>query len=136
MSNLLGVLLRFKKDLVGGQGDISKIFYMVRINEEDEMMQLFIWQFKGEDRLKTFAMTRLVMGNKLSSNILIVRVKEVAQLEDSRLKFPVAYQALMFYSYVDNVFLTAPDVEALVQGITEIEMVAAVGGFTFKEWIV
>ena len=99
-------------------------------------MQLFIWQFKGEDRLKTFAMTRLVMGNKPSSNILIVTVKEVAQLEDSRLKFPVAYQALMFDSYVNNVFLTAPDVGNLVWGITEIEMVEAKGGFTFKEWIV
>ena len=90
------------------------MFYKVRINKEDKMMQLFIWQFKGEDRLKTFAMTRLVMGNKPSSNILIVTVKEVAQLEDSRLKFPVAYQALMFDSYVNNVFLTAPDVGNLV----------------------
>ena len=42
----------------------------------------------------------------------------------------------MFNSYVNNVFLTAPDVGNLVQGITEIEMVEAKGGFTFKEWIV
>ena len=67
MYNLLGVLLRFRKDVVGGQGDISKMFYMVRINKEDEMMQLFIWQFKGEDRFKTLAMTRFVIGNKPSS---------------------------------------------------------------------
>ena len=136
MSNLHGVLLRFRKDLVGGQGDITKMFYMVRITKEEEMMQLFVWQFKGEDKLKTFAMTRLVMGNKPSSNISIVAVKETAQLEDCQTKFPVAYQALMSDSYVDNVFLTAPDTDTLVQGITEIETVAAKGGFKFKEWIV
>ena len=136
MSNLHGVLLRFRKDLVGGQGDITKMFYMVRITKEEEMMQLFVWQFKGEDKLKTFAMTRLVMGNKPSSNISIVAVKETAQLEDCQTKYPVAYQALMSDSYVDNVFLTAPDTDTLVQGITEIETVAAKGGFKFKEWIV
>ena len=58
--NLFGVLLRFRKDLVGGQGDISKMFYMVRITEEEMMMQLFVWQFKGEEKLRTFALTRLV----------------------------------------------------------------------------
>ena len=43
------------------------------------------------------------MGNKPSSNISIFMVKETAQLKDSQFKFPVAYQALMFDSYVDNV---------------------------------
>ena len=43
MSNLHGVLLRFRKDLVGGQGDITKMFYMVRVTREELMMQLFIW---------------------------------------------------------------------------------------------
>ena len=136
MANLLGVLLRFRKDLVGGQGDISKMFYMVRIAKEEMMMQLFVWQFKGEDRLRTFAMTRLVMGNKPSSNISIVTVKETAQLDGCVNEFPVAYKALMDDSYVDNVFLTAPDMKTLVQGIAEIETVAAKGGFKFKEWVV
>ena len=136
MSSLHGVLLRFRKDIVGGQGDITKMFYMVRVTREELMMQLFIWQFKGEEKMKTYAMTRLVMGNKPSTNISIVAVKETAQLEDFKTRYPVAYQALMYDSYVDNVFLTAPDIETLVQGIAEIEQVSAKGGFKFKEWIV
>ena len=136
MSNLQGVLLRFRKDLVGGQGDMTKMFYMVRVTKEEEMVQLFVWQFKGEDKLKTFAMTRLVMGNKPSSNISIVAVKETAVLEDYQEKYPVAYQALTYDSYVDNVFLTAPDLTTLSAGIKEIEMVSAEGGFKYKEWII
>jgi len=57
----------------------------------------------------------------------------MAQLKESQFKFPVAYQALMFDNYIDNVFLTAPDVETLVQGITEIEMVEAKGDFIFEK---
>ena len=58
------------------------MFYMVRVTKEEEMMQLFVWQFKDDRKLRTFAMTRLVMGNKPSSNISIVALKETAKLND------------------------------------------------------
>ena len=64
MNNLHGMLLRFRKDKVAAQGDIHKMYYMVRVTEEESMMQLFIWKFSGEDNLRTFRMKRLVMGNK------------------------------------------------------------------------
>ena len=50
-------------------------------------MQLFVWKFGGEERIRTFRMTRLVMGNKLSANL-------------SPEQFPVAYEALIDDSYV------------------------------------
>ena len=43
MANLNGMLMRFREDLVGAQGDITKMYYMVRIEPEEEMMQLFVW---------------------------------------------------------------------------------------------
>ena len=46
--------MRFRNDVVGAQGDISKMFYMIRVTKEEEMMQLFVWKFKGEDKLRTF----------------------------------------------------------------------------------
>ena len=135
MSNLHGVLIRFRKDVVGGSGDIAKMFYMVRVDKKEAMCQLFVWQFKGKEKLKTFAMTRLVMGNIPSTNISLVAVKETAELEDSKTTHPVGYEALSKDSYVDNVYLTAPDIDKLDDGIKEIEFVAAKGGFKFKEWV-
>ena len=67
--SLNGILMRFREDLVGAQGDIKKMYYQVRISPEEQMMQLFIWQFEGEDQPQVFAMTRLVMGNKPSANV-------------------------------------------------------------------
>ena len=49
-------------------------------------MQLFVWKFKGDDELRTFCMTRLVMGNKPSTNISIVVVQQSTELED----FPIS----------------------------------------------
>ena len=136
MSNLQAILLRFRDDVEGAQGDISKMFYMVRVNKEEEFMQLFIWKFKGEDRLRTFTMTCLVMGNKPSTNISIVAVQETTELEDFKTRLPEACKTLTDEIYVDNVFITAKNKELLLRRISEVEQVAAKGGFKFKPWMI
>ena len=45
MNSLHGVLMRLRKDYVGAQGDVAKMFYMVRITLEEQFCQLFLWQF-------------------------------------------------------------------------------------------
>ena len=46
MAKLQAVLLRFRADVVGAQGDLKKMFYMIRVAKEEELMQLWIWKFK------------------------------------------------------------------------------------------
>ena len=100
------------------------------------MMQLFVWQFADEEKIRIFSMTRLVMGNKPSTNLSIISVRKTAELGDFPQQYPIANKALVEDSYVDNVFITAPDIGKLREGIVEIEFVGAKGGFKFKEWIV
>ena len=136
MNNLHGILLRFREDVVAGQGDIKKMYYMVRVTKEEEFMQLFIWKFRGEDKIRTFAMGRLVMGNKPSSNYSQISLKETTKLKDFPSRYPTAEKALTEDSYVDNTFVTAPDIEKLHQNIEEVETVAKEGGFFYKPWII
>ena len=136
MTNLQGVLLRFREHLYGAQGDKKKMFYSVRVTKEEAMCQMFVWQFKGDDKLRTFAMTRLPMGNCPSTNISIVAVKETSELDDNANRYPKAHRALNQNSYVDNVFHGANTKEGLHEGIKEIELVAEKGGFKFKDWII
>ena len=134
LNSLHAVLLRFRNDVVAASGDISKMFYMVRIAFEDTMMQLFVWRWKGETKLRTFAMTRCVMGNKPSTNISCVAVKLNAERGNNKEKYPVAHKALTRNSYCDNTFLTAKNHDILESGIEEIERVSNSGGFYYKEW--
>ena len=99
-------------------------------------MQLFVWKFKGEDKLRTFCMTRLVMGNKPSTNISIVAVQQSTELEDFQESEPEACEVLKKDIYVDNVFVTAADLEELLRTIRGVEKVAGAGGFKFKEWMI
>ena len=136
LSNLHGVLLRFRADEVAGQGDISKMFYSVRIKLEDQMMQLFVWKWKGEDRIRTFAMCRLIMGNKPSTAQSGIGLRETAKLKDYEMKYPIAYKALWENTYVDNTLHTEPNTEKMAEAINQIEYVAAKGGFFYKAWTV
>ena len=75
MANLQATLLRFRNYVMGAQGDISNMFYMVRATKEEEMMQLFVWKCMGEKKLRAFCTTRLVMGKKTSNNISMWQYK-------------------------------------------------------------
>ena len=136
MNSLHGVLMRFRTDYVGAQGDIKKMYYMVRIAKEEQFMQLFLWQFPGDDRIRTFCMCGLVMGNMPSPNLAIVGLNKTVTMDGNEVKHPVAFETITRNCYVDNAFRNGPDLETLVGDIKEIEYVCALGGFYFKEWII
>ena len=81
-------------------------------------------------------MTRLVMGNKPSSNCSGVALRETAFLEDNDQKYPRAARALTRDSYVDNTFVTSDSIPNIQAVIGEVEHVAGVAGFSYKPWVV
>jgi len=115
---------------------VKKMYYMVRIPNEEQFMQLFLWKFPGDDQIRTFCMTRLVMGNKPSGGLSMVAMRETAELGDNAVKYPAAHETITKDAYVDNVFRTAPDLEILKADIAEVEEVSAMGGFYYKDWII
>ena len=105
MKNLQTTLVRFRRNLEGAQGDIAIMFYQVRVCKQDQMMH-----FKGEKKVRTFCMNRLVMGNKPSTNISIIAVQKWTELSDICVRLP---EVLMKDIYVDNIFVTGPDKQSL-----------------------
>ena len=134
--NLHGILLRFRENIIGAQGDVRKMYYCVRVTEAEEYMQLFCWQFQGEDRVRTFRMKRLVMGNKPSANSSQIALKETAVINGNDLQFPAAKKALVHNSYVDNTFTGHDTRKETEKNIADIKKVAAEGGFFFKPWTI
>ena len=134
--SLNGILVRFREGVVAAQGDIRKMYYAIRVKKEEEMMQLWLWKFAGDDKLRIFAMKRLVMGNRPSANVSQIALKETAHLENNAVEFPAAKTALSSDAYVDNVFVGADNHNIVKDKITEVETVAGQAGFTFKPWMI
>ena len=130
------ILQRFRENSVAAAGDIKKMYYNVRVEKVEQMMQLWLWQFEGEAEVKIFSMRRLVMGNRPSANVSQIALKETAKLEDNEERFPHAYAALCKDSYVDNTFVTANNHEVIHQKIAETEHVAGMAGFRYKPWVI
>ena len=57
-------------------------------------------------------------------------------MEDFQASEPEACEVLKKDIYVDNVFVTAPDLGTLLRRIEGVEKVAGAGGFKFKEWMI
>ena len=136
LNNLQGILIRFREHKFAAAGDISKMFYCVRVSLADQMCQLWCHKFAHSNEVETYCMTRLVMGNRPSTSISGVAMKETARLEDYFTRYPVARQALDRDSYVDNTNTGADDHETLLENIKEIEFVASKGGFFYKPWVI
>ena len=81
-------------DYVGAQGEVKKMYYMVRISTEEQFMQLSLWKFPGDDKIRTFCMTRLVMGKKPSGGLSMDAMRETAELGDNATKYPAAHETI------------------------------------------
>ena len=114
-------------EVVGAQGDVKKMYYNVRVTKEEEFMQLFLWKFEGENKIRTFAMTRLVMGNKPSANASQIALRETGYINNNQEKFPAAARALTSNSYVDNTFVGNEDHKSVEDDIKAVERVAMPG---------
>ena len=120
MNSLHGFLMKFRRNYVGAQGDVTKMFYMVWITKEEQFCQLFLWQFLEDSQVRTLCMTRLVMGNIGSTNLSIVAMKKTADLGDNRTKYPVAFDTISRKTYVDNFRIDAPNHVKLKKDIEDI----------------
>ena len=76
------------------------------------------------------------MGNKTSASLSGVTLSETAHLHNFANEYPTAFKALTKDAYVDNIFLTAPNLELLKTKIKDVEFVAGHGGFFFKPFVV
>ena len=59
MKNLQTILVRFRRNSEGAQGDIAIMFYQVRVCKQDQMMR-----FKEEKKVRTFCMNRHITDRK------------------------------------------------------------------------
>ena len=132
LANLQGLLLRFRNDVVAASGDIKKMFYMVRMKKEESFMQLFVWRWKGEEKIRTYAMVRLVMGSKPSVPISGVAMSETGKLKDFEHRYPVAYEALTFKAYVDNIFHTGLSIEQVKKTLMKLSLLPQKAALSLK----
>ncbi|XP_055997868.1 uncharacterized protein LOC125646037 [Ostrea edulis] len=83
-NNLLGILLRFRKDLCAIAGDIQQMFYRFFVNERDRDYLRFYW-YENNDPLRQmieYRMTVHVFGNRPSHAVATYGLRQAVRHAD------------------------------------------------------
>ena len=126
MSDILQIVTRFRSGKYTLIGDISKMFWQIKINEHDQKYHGVI--FKGE----TYVFTRVCFGNKPSPPIAELSMIKVA--EHGKTSHPNASQALLFNRYMDDILDPKNNEKKLKDTRDEIDELIGEFGFNIKEW--
>ena len=133
LNQLLGILLRFRKDRFAFIGDIRKMFHSIDIPIQDQMTHLFLWRDMNQEKNPdTYAMTAVNMGDKPASAIAQTALKMTA--EDAAEKYPDASKIILSNSYMDDIPASLDSKERGMKVMSEIEAVLDGRGFKMKNW--
>nr|XP_039261943.1 uncharacterized protein LOC120338077 [Styela clava] len=129
-NNLVGVLSRFRKNVVAVQGDIRSMFLQVKVPEKHRnYLRFFWWEDSDINKpMKEFRMTAYPFGTVCSPSCCNYALKQAA--EDNKHDFDISViNAINDSFYVDDFFDSRPNAESAVSLVKNISAVCAKGGF-------
>ena len=107
-SNLLGVLTRFRQEKYAFMADIEKMFFQVRVRNEDQSFLRFLWWPNGnlEQRAEEYCMTVHLFGAVSSPACANYALQHTADDNEDNYGTEVA-NTLRRNFYVDDVLKSA-----------------------------
>ncbi|XP_068680692.1 uncharacterized protein [Montipora foliosa] len=134
LSNLLGVLLRFRENKVAFIGDIKKMYHTVKTTELDQHTHRFLWRdmdSRREPDTYIIIMLRVSFGDKPSATIATVALRKTAEV--SREKYPESADIIQRNTYTDDTIESTDDSKQAITLAQDIEKSIIKGGFEVKE---
>ena len=141
INNLLGILLRFRKERFAMVGDIRKMYHSIKLSLRDQMTHLFLWRNLDENKdPDEYAITAVNFGDHLSAAVAIAALQKTVDLDENAFQkaenaFQKAKNAIKNNSYMDDILESCPNLDEGLKLMKEIEDILKQGGFYMKEWI-
>ena len=133
-NSLLGVLMRFRRELVAVQADIKAMFHQVRIPVEDRDLLRFIWWKDGniDEEIEEYRMTVYPFGTVSSPSCANFALKRAAS--DHKQEFDKrTVETVKRDFYVDDCLTSAPTVETAIKLVHELRDLLDKGGFLLEQ---
>lgn len=132
--SLYGVLIRFRQKKIAFMGDIKEMFLQIKIREEDQGAQLFLWRgMSREGNPDVYVMTSMLFG--ATSSPFTAQFIMNKNAKDLETKYPRATKAIKNKHYVDDYLDSTdslPEARTVIKEVTEIH---EHGGFEITGWV-
>ena len=130
---IVDVLLRFRRAPVAISADIAEMFLQVRLREEDQAFDRFLWRDLDASREPdVYEFLRLPFGN--SSSPFCAQYVLQSHSKSNAAEYPQAAETIENSMYVDDVLDSRETVEEARELQKQLSTVSKNGGFDLRKW--
>ena len=135
-NNLLGVLLRFRRENIAFTADVEGMFLQVRVPEEHQKFLRFLWWPDSDlsKRPEDFEMLVHVFGANCSPSIANFALRQTA-VDNRETLGDEAADVLMKDFYVDDMLKSVPTSLEAITLIPQIKRMCQEGGFNLTKFL-
>lgn len=131
--DLVGILLRFRRNQVAITGDIEKMFLQIVLKDTDRDSHHYLWRdLDLEATPKVYRMTRVTFGIISSPFMAICTKREHARLHLDA--FPNSSAEILRNTYVDDLVTGTVEVHEAIQLQQRSKELMKLGGFNLTMW--
>jgi len=131
MNSLMEILIRWREYPGVVLGDISKMFYAIKLEETDQHLHRFIYQGPDDKEPVTYVMTALSMGDVCSPCVAMQALYQTGERVET--EHPEVGYVLKKSSYVDD--LAHSTLADPIEVARKVDRALGDHGFKVKEWL-
>lgn len=132
LTNLIGVLFRFRQFKIAIVGDIRHMFHQIRIKKEDQQFMRFLWS-DIDGNIKVYVMEVMSFGPTCSpSSAQFVKNLNADLYQE---KFPRAVQTIKENHYVDDMLESVDSESEANKLVDQVKFIHKSGGFEIRNFL-
>ncbi|XP_076392699.1 uncharacterized protein LOC143265299 [Megachile rotundata] len=131
-SDLVTILIRFRKHRIVLSADIEKMYRQVLVASADRKYQRILWRSTDSEPIKTYELNTVTYGTASASFLATRALRQVGQ--DYAQSFPRASSVIRDDFYVDDLLTGCETVEEAKELQESLNWVLAQAGFCLRKW--
>lgn len=131
-ASILDLILKGRQYKIAIIGDIEKMYKMIKLDKEQQHLQMILWREKSKEKIKVYKITRVMFGLAPSPYLAIRTLKELAKLIEKT--YPIASKAIRKNFYVDDYNGGANTIEEAKHIYVELKNGLKEGGFNIRKF--
>ncbi|XP_025997854.2 uncharacterized protein LOC113006136 [Solenopsis invicta] len=130
--NLIDIVLRFRFSEIALTADLQKMFRQILVHISDRDAQRILWRFSTEEPIQEYRLNTVTYGQACASYLANKCLRQLAT--DSAERYPLAANALLYDTYVDDIISGTNTVEEAQILYEQLTSLLLEGGFTAHKW--
>lgn len=132
LQSLQRIMFRFREGAYAVTADIKEMFLRIRIREEDQPAQMFLWREHPTEPVKKFKMVSMIFG--ASSSPFLAHSVRNKNAHDHATTHPEALAAITEAHYMDDLVESFHDINKASATISQVDEVHQAAGFHLRQW--